>query len=306
MEKWVQWRDSIYEVSNTGKVRNKNTKKEIKQHKKHSGKYENDYMHVNLYIKGEDKTKSVHRLVAECYLENYREELEVNHKNNLRYDNRVENIEMCNKEYNYQYSIEKGKGSARVEVYCIDKEGNRLDFKSLWEASKYLIEKKGLKGTKDSLSNLISRSCRGKILSIGGYYWYYKNNNEYDEKPRERKKKKGYFSEKEKEEIEKVGLNEGIVKRRIVKYNMEYEEALKLKKGKQIKEKEMKEIDPNSKLYKGMNKRFGRLVVKEIIREKGRNAKYRCVCDCGKEIITWYNNLYLGKTLSCGCLKKNI
>lgn len=57
-----------------------------------------------------------------------------------------------------------------------------------------------------------------------------------------------------------------------------------------------------SKLQDGLGKRFGRLIVKEIIKEEGKNAKYRCICDCGNEIITWYNNLYLGKTLSCGCL----
>lgn len=57
-----------------------------------------------------------------------------------------------------------------------------------------------------------------------------------------------------------------------------------------------------NKLEEGIGKRFGRLIVKEIIREKGKNAKYRCKCECGNEIITWYNNLYLGKTLSCGCL----
>lgn len=57
-----------------------------------------------------------------------------------------------------------------------------------------------------------------------------------------------------------------------------------------------------SKLQDGLGKRFGRLIVKEIIKEKGKNAKYRCICDCGNEVITWYNNLYLGKTLSCGCL----
>ena len=51
-----------------------------------------------------------------------------------------------------------------------------------------------------------------------------------------------------------------------------------------------------SKLENGLNKKFGRLLVKEIIREKGRPAKYRCICDCGKEVITQYNNLYIGKT----------
>ena len=33
-----------------------------------------------------------------------------------------------------------------------------------------------------------------------------------------------------------------------------------------------------SKLGNGLNKKFGRLLVKEIIREKGRPAKYRCIC----------------------------
>lgn len=59
-----------------------------------------------------------------------------------------------------------------------------------------------------------------------------------------------------------------------------------------------------SKIEEGINKKFGRLLVKEIIKEKGKNAKYRCKCECGKEITTWYNNLYLGKTLSCGCLNE--
>lgn len=57
-----------------------------------------------------------------------------------------------------------------------------------------------------------------------------------------------------------------------------------------------------SKLELGLNKKFGRLTVLEIIKEKNKNAKYKCRCDCGNEIITYYNNLYIGKTLSCGCL----
>ena len=57
-----------------------------------------------------------------------------------------------------------------------------------------------------------------------------------------------------------------------------------------------------SKIEEGLNKKFGRLTVKEIIKEKGKSTKYRCVCECGNEITTWYYNLYLGKTSSCGCL----
>ena len=57
-----------------------------------------------------------------------------------------------------------------------------------------------------------------------------------------------------------------------------------------------------SKIEEGLNKKFGRLKPIEIIKEKGKQAKYRCLCDCGKEIVTQYYNLYIGKTQSCGCL----
>ena len=170
MEKWVQWRESIYEVSNTGKVRNINTKKEKKQHKKHYGRYENDYMRVNLHIKGKSVSKSVHRLVAECYLGNYSEELEINHKNNLRYDNRVENLEMCNKEYNYQYSIEKGQGSARKPIKTED----GLEFKSMWQGAKFIKEEKNNKATIDHICWNIKQNLIGKTKSAYGYIWSYK------------------------------------------------------------------------------------------------------------------------------------
>lgn len=306
MEIWKQYRDTNYEVSNTGKVRNKETLKEKTLCKKSYGKHDNDYVKVNLHINGRKCTKSVHRLVAECFLDDYSEKLEVNHKNNIRYDNRVENLEMTTKEENYQYSLTNGNGSPRQEVYCIDKNGNRLDFKSLWEASKFLKETKNFKTSKDSLSNLISKCCRGKSITVGGYFWYYKNNNKYDNKPTEKKKKRGFFTKEQISEIYNAGLNEGIIKRRMIKYNMNYEDSLKLKKGKVLKHNSLKPIDKQSKLYQGLNKRFGRLIVKEIIREKGKGAKYRCLCDCGNEIITYYNNLYNFKTMSCGCLNNEI
>lgn len=61
-----------------------------------------------------------------------------------------------------------------------------------------------------------------------------------------------------------------------------------------------------TKLEEGVGKRFGRLVVEGIIKEHGKTAKYKCKCDCGKEKITGYYNLYTGKTQSCGCLGNEI
>ena len=44
-------------------------------------------------------------------------------------------------------------------------------------------------------------------------------------------------------------------------------------------------------------KRFGMLLVKDIVREAGKKPKYRCICDCGGEITTQYTNLYIGKVV---------
>lgn len=49
-------------------------------------------------------------------------------------------------------------------------------------------------------------------------------------------------------------------------------------------------------------KRFGRLVVVERAPNIGRYTAWRCVCDCGNEIVTKGNSLQQGKTQSCGCI----
>ena len=51
-----------------------------------------------------------------------------------------------------------------------------------------------------------------------------------------------------------------------------------------------------------IGKKYGRLTIKEIIREKRKKAIAVCICECGKERRTQFTNLKIGKTKSCGCL----
>ena len=58
-----------------------------------------------------------------------------------------------------------------------------------------------------------------------------------------------------------------------------------------------------------INRRFGRLLVIEYLglrkRKDGRNNKYwKCVCDCGAIVEHTSGNLLSGKTISCGCYRK--
>lgn len=70
-------------------------------------KMKNGYLIVTLCLDGKWVQKTVHRLVAETFLENPNNLPVVNHINENRADNRVENLEWCTQQYNVNYSLDK-------------------------------------------------------------------------------------------------------------------------------------------------------------------------------------------------------
>ena len=50
--------------------------------------------------------------------------------------------------------------------------------------------------------------------------------------------------------------------------------------------------------------KFERLAVKEFLYTDKNNAYWKCVCDCGCELIVSRQSLISGSKKSCGCLKK--
>lgn len=50
--------------------------------------------------------------------------------------------------------------------------------------------------------------------------------------------------------------------------------------------------------------RFGRLLVVARAENRGTVAAWRCLCDCGQEVIRTGGGLRLGQSLSCGCLRR--
>ena len=73
------------------------------------------YLRVGMTINGKQSMKSVHRLVAELYLENPNKLPQVNHKDGDRLNNTIENLEWVTASQNTKHSFDvlmrKGKGA---------------------------------------------------------------------------------------------------------------------------------------------------------------------------------------------------
>lgn len=96
--KWKIIKDyENYEVSDSGLVRNRKTGRELK------GLDNRGYLRVCLYKYDKQTFKSIHRLVAETFIPNPDKKPEVNHINEIKCDNRIENLEWMTSKENMNY-----------------------------------------------------------------------------------------------------------------------------------------------------------------------------------------------------------
>ena len=100
MEEWkeIPGYEGLYEVSNMGNVRNVRRNTLLRLTKTNKG-----YIQVGLSKNGILTVLKVHRLVAQAFLPNPDNLPMINHKDEDKTNNRVENLEWCDHKYNMNY-----------------------------------------------------------------------------------------------------------------------------------------------------------------------------------------------------------
>ena len=155
MEEWrdIKGYEGKYKISSHGKVKSLKHKDE----KLLKPSYDKDgYKQVILCNNGKGKKWFIHRLVAIHFLPNPNNLPQVNHKDEDKANNVVENLEWCTCKYNINYGTAKNKKakSQGRQVLCIT---TGEIFYSIRKAGRYYSISK----------SHISECCKGKAKSAG-------------------------------------------------------------------------------------------------------------------------------------------
>ena len=101
----IEGYEGLYEVSNLGRVRSLDRF----YYRLHKGKVLSPtkdrygYLTVTLNCNGKSKTIKIHRLVAQAFLPNPDNLPQVNHKDEVKSNNCVDNLEWCSAKYNVNF-----------------------------------------------------------------------------------------------------------------------------------------------------------------------------------------------------------
>lgn len=163
--------EGLYEVSNWGRVKSMNYNHTGKERIMKLVPNKAGYLYVVLYKNGKVKTFRVHRLVAEAFLPNPDNLPEVNHKDENKLNNNVNNLEWCSAKYNSNFGTRNkriiakntnGKRSKKVYQYTLDGQFVR-EWKSTAEC-----------GRNGFNQGAVAACCRGELKTHKGFIFKYK------------------------------------------------------------------------------------------------------------------------------------
>ena len=179
-----EWRpicgyEGLYEVSNLGRVKSLGNDKTRKEKILSQVKMKKGYLMVNLYKNGKMKTCKVHRLVAKAFLENPNGYTCVNHIDENKVNNYVDNLEWCSYKYNSNHGTCQQRRVSNTDYKAIaEKLTNGVSSKQVYQYTKDYELVKIWESTQECGRNEfnqgeVAKCCRNEAKSHRGYIWSY-------------------------------------------------------------------------------------------------------------------------------------
>ena len=153
--------EGLYQVSNYGEIRSTPRRGTaggvMKGHVDQKG-----YINITLRKDGMQYTQKLHRLIAITFIPNPHNYPEINHKDENKQNNRVDNLEWCTTSYNHEYGTRTLRASIRCgkPIRCIE---TGVEYPGArWAARELNID-----------SSSITKALKNPNRTCGGYHWQY-------------------------------------------------------------------------------------------------------------------------------------
>lgn len=178
MEVWknIAGANESYQISNLGRVKSvqrvATNGRPVNERILKTRINKRGYEYVCIQIAEKRKTIKIHREVAKAFIGNPHCYKEVNHKDENKLNNRVDNLEWCDRKYNANYGtaiVRAAKARSENHVLAINQYDTNGNFIKSWR-SPIQVEREN--GKKMRATNIIS-CCRGKYKTSYGYVWKY-------------------------------------------------------------------------------------------------------------------------------------
>lgn len=167
------WRDipgysGLYQINRQGEIISLNYRRTQKTKLMIPGIDKNGYNYICLCKEGKCRWFKVHRLVWETFVGPIPDDYEINHLNEVKYDNRLENLEVVTHKENINHGscTERAGKKHRKQIVQYDMDNNII---KIWKSMTEVKQELGIDQSQ------ISACCKGKnhYNTAGGFKWKY-------------------------------------------------------------------------------------------------------------------------------------